>query len=274
MASSVFIWPGLFSFSGTVGAIDALAFDRANQDVYLARVGTQDLGIYTGGINGVGGTLRFDVSATQATSTVPIVGPFGNNTAPGLAISSNDGWYGSAGVMRLALAGAANQAVFTNGAGSVNGTWSFSSAIMSGKATTYNNVATAGWGTPAIYAAGRTVGAVNATVGSVSAYTVGAADGSFLVTANVNVTAVTAAAMTVTCAYTDETNTGRTLTLAFTQLTGATLLTSITNVTGTGPYEGFPFHIRCKAATTITFATAGTVTGITYNVEGIALQLA
>jgi hypothetical protein len=133
-------------------------------------------------------------------------------------------------------------------------------------------VATAGIGVTPVVSTPRSVAVTNATA-SLTAYTVPAADSSYEVSANVNVTATTSAAMTVTCTYTDEGNTPRTLTLGFTQLSGATLLTSITNVTGTGPYESPCYHIRCKASTTITFATVGTVTGITYNIEGTVVQL-
>jgi hypothetical protein len=143
---------------------------------------------------------------------------------------------------------------------------------LGGKVTTYNNVATAGIGLTPVVSTPRSTAVTNATA-SLTAYTVPAADSSYEVSANVNVTATTAAAMTVTCTYTDETNTSRTLTLGFAQLTGATLITSITNVTGTGPYESITYHIRCKASTTITFATVGTVTGIVYNVEGTVVQL-
>jgi len=34
-----------------------------------------------------------------------------------------------------------------------------------------------------------------------------------------------------------------------------------------------PIHIRCKAATTITIATTGTFTTVTYNVEGRIAQI-
>lgn len=107
---------------------------------------------------------------------------------------------------------------------------------------------------------------------SVAAYTVGANDTSFMVSANVLVTASATHNFTVTVAYTDEGNTARTITLNFSQTTG-TFLTAITNVTGLGSYEGIPLHIRCKASTTITFATVGTFTSITYNVEGRVLQI-
>ena len=138
--------------------------------------------------------------------------------------------------------------------------------------TKYQNVTAVGWGVPAIYAAGRST-AQTAAVASVATYTVGAADGSFEVSANVLVTTSTLHNFTATCAYTDEGNTARTLTLTFSQITGA-FVTAITNVTGAGPYEGVPLHIRCKASTAITIATTGTFTTIAYNCEGIIRQLA
>ncbi len=139
--------------------------------------------------------------------------------------------------------------------------------------TKFANISTAGLGIPAIYGYGRS-NAQTAAVGSVTTYTVGAADGSFEVSANVNVTTATTHNFTVTCTYTDETNTSRTLTLGFTQLAGATFLSAITNLTGIGPYESPTYHIRCKASTAITIATTGTFTTVTYNVEGIIKQTA
>lgn len=141
------------------------------------------------------------------------------------------------------------------------------------KILSYNGVSTAGWGVPAIYAAGRSVAAV-AAVPSVSTYTVGAADGSFEVSANVLVTTATTHAFTVTVAYTDEGNTARTLTLTFGLVAGGITTTSIANANGAVPYLGVPMHIRAKAATTITVATTGTFTTVTYNVEGIIKQTA
>lgn len=136
----------------------------------------------------------------------------------------------------------------------------------------YNDLTTAGWGLPAIYGSARST-AQTAAVASVATYTVGAADGSFLVSANVLVTTSTTHNFTVTCAYTDESNTARTLTLPVSQLAGA-VITAITNVTGAGPYQGLPVQIRCKAATAITIATTGTFTTVTYNVEGLIAQVA
>lgn len=148
---------------------------------------------------------------------------------------------------------------------------SLAGIVASGKITKYNNVNTTGQGVPSIYGSGRVTAQTGASA-SVAAYTVGAADGTFIVSGNVNVTAATTASFTMTVAYTDETNTARTLTLTFSQLTG-TLLTAITNVTGVSAYSGVPMHIRCKASTSITIATTGTFTSVTYNAEGYITQI-
>lgn len=143
-----------------------------------------------------------------------------------------------------------------------------------GKITNINAVATAGWGVPAIYGASRSGTQTNTTVASIATYTCGTSDGSFDVGANVNVTAATAASMTVTCTYTDETNTSRTVTFSFVQNGVAVPIQTITNVTGVGDYVGMKMAIRVKASTAITIATTGTVTGITYKVEGVITQVA
>ncbi len=60
--------------------------------------------------------------------------------------------------------------------------------------------------------------------------------------------------------------------MPFIQVGGVTLVGTITNVTGSGPYGGVPLHIRAKASTAITLATTGTFTTVTYNVEGVIKQ--
>lgn len=115
--------------------------------------------------------------------------------------------------------------------------------------------------------------AQTAAVANVVQWTVGASDGSFEISANVLITAATTHSFTVTCAYTDEGNTARTVTLNFSTVAGVISNAAITNVGGTVPYEGVPLHIRCKAATTITIATTGTFTSVTYNVEGRITQI-
>lgn len=120
-------------------------------------------------------------------------------------------------------------------------------------------------------ATGRST-AQTAAVASVATLTVGAADATYMVSANVLVTTATLHNFTVTVAYTDEGNTARTLTLNFSLLAG-TLGTAIANAAGAVPYEGVPLQIRCKASTAITIATTGTFTTCTYNVEGFIKRI-
>jgi hypothetical protein len=139
--------------------------------------------------------------------------------------------------------------------------------------TALAGVNTAGKGVPAIYASARTATQTNTTA-TITSYANPAADGSFEVTAYVNVSAATAASMTVTCTFTDETNTSRTATFSFVQNGVAVPIQTITNATGAGAYLGMTMRIRAKASTTITVATAGTVSGITYIAESDIKQVA
>lgn len=107
---------------------------------------------------------------------------------------------------------------------------------------------------------------------SVVTQTVGAADASYEISMNVLVTTSTVHSFTCTVTYTDEGNTSRTVTLNFSTLAG-TLTPTIANATGAAPYEGVPLHIRAKGGTTITLATTGTFTTVTYNVEGRIMLL-
>lgn len=140
------------------------------------------------------------------------------------------------------------------------------------KVSKYNAVSTTGYGLPAIYGYARAATGRTAAVTSVAIYTP-TSDGSFIVSANVLVTTSTLHNFTVTCSYTDEGNTSRTVTMPFSVLAG-TFVTAITNASGAVPYEGLPIHIRVKANTAITVATTGTFTTVTYNVEGCIEQIA
>lgn len=115
-----------------------------------------------------------------------------------------------------------------------------------------------------VKAYGRTVGTA-AAVPSITSYAVGAQDGSYLVSSDVLVTAYTAGTFTTTISYTDESNTPRVLTINYTSLAGVVG----TAVAAAGPFSSEVYHIRVKAATTITAATTGTFTTLTYNVEAV-----
>ncbi len=126
---------------------------------------------------------------------------------------------------------------------------------------------------PLVAASGRATGKT-ATSGAVVSYSVGIADSTFIVSANVLVTTATVHNFTVTCTYTDEGNTSRVLVLQFSTLAGA-FLTNIINTAGAVPYEGVPLHIRAKAGTTVAVLTdaGGTYTTVTYNIEAFIRKL-
>lgn len=125
-------------------------------------------------------------------------------------------------------------------------------------------------GSPAIVANGR-VTAQSAANASISTFTVGASDGSFEVSGNMNVTAAMALVTTLTVNYTDESNTSRVMILPVQQLSGSFIAAGA--ITAIGAWETPVMHIRAKAATSITILTStGTFTGVTYTAEGIIKQ--
>lgn len=141
------------------------------------------------------------------------------------------------------------------------------------KFTKYNNITTAGNGIWAIVAQARSTGNTGQNT-SVATFTP-TADGSFIVSANVLITASSNFSFTVQCTYTDEGNTARTLTMTFSLLAGGATGTTLTNVGGTAPYHGVPVQIRAKANTAITIKTSATTfTSVTYNIEGMITQVA
>lgn len=220
---------------------------------------------------GSGSPSFSQVSALSLNLSSFTLGTANGGTGRSINYTIGDILYASSATLVGVITAVATGSLLVSGGTGANPVYS-SSPTLTGKFTKYNNITTAGWGFSTIYAAGR-VTAQAAAAASVSTYTVGAADGSFEISANILVTASVTHSFTVTCAYTDEGNTARTVTLNFSQLTG-TFVTAITNVTGAGPYEGVPLHIRCKASTSITIATTGTFTSVTYNAEGIIKQTA
>jgi hypothetical protein len=143
--------------------------------------------------------------------------------------------------------------------------------ILNKKITKYNKITTSAWGVPSIYGYLRPAQQVNSLV-TLATYTVGAADGSFMVSGNINVTIATASLIGMSCTYTDESNTSRVLVLNFSNIAG--VFATATTLNTTGAFEGVPVHIRAKTGTTITLATTGTVTTATYTAEGIITQCA
>lgn len=141
-------------------------------------------------------------------------------------------------------------------------------------ATTFAGLTSVGRGVPVVVAQARTVAATNVGTASVATFTVGAADATFQVGCNVQVTTATTHSFSCDVVYTDETNTGRTFSLPMTQVAGTTAVL-ITNTTGTGPYHSAMQVIRAKTATSITIRTSsgGTFTTVVYNIDGMILQI-
>jgi hypothetical protein len=140
------------------------------------------------------------------------------------------------------------------------------------KTTKYNNLPTAGWGIPAVYGSARVLAQTGSTATTAGNYTVGNADGSFVIAVNVFVTTATSHNFNVQVTYTDESNAVRVLLLPVVQIGGVPIV-QITNTTGVGPYHGLATTIRCKANTVIQVKTVGTFTTVTYNVEGTIIQI-
>lgn len=141
----------------------------------------------------------------------------------------------------------------------------------SGVPVSINSITLAGNGVGMIVATGRSTAQAGA-VGSVTTYTP-TADASFEITGNILVTTATTHSFTMTCAYTDEGNTARTLTLPFVNVAGSAIVNTVANAAGAVPYMGIPVRIRAKASTAITLATTGTFTTVVYNVEGLIKRM-
>lgn len=145
--------------------------------------------------------------------------------------------------------------------------------VQSAKTTTYNAIATEGNGVPAIVKKTR-VTAQSAANASICTYTTPASDGSYEVSANMNVTASTTLVTTLSVSYTDESNTARTMILPVTGLTGSFIALGAISGAGASVWETPVMHIRCKASTAITiFTSAGTFSSVTYTAEGCIKQI-
>jgi hypothetical protein len=137
----------------------------------------------------------------------------------------------------------------------------------SGKFTGYGGVNTSGNGVIPVFGSGHAYAQTGA-VTTVASYATGGANGEYWVSANVNVTTYSAGTFTVTCAYTDENSTPRTLTFNFSTTAGVLG----TAIAAAGAFEGLVMHIKAAASTSITIATTGTFTSLTYDVSAVIAQ--
>lgn len=214
------------------------------------------------------GTTTLTIGSTQSylftgTTTQTAVLPLTSSTTKGVVYYFTNT---STGAVTVQANGGTTLVVMA-----VNSSASFLDVGTAGASTDWQTNYQINNSLPAISGNGR-VTAQTAAATAFSTATVGSSDASYWVSANINITTSTTYSFTVTCTYTDETNTSRSQTEAFMILAGTTINT-ISNVTaGVVPLEGVTFHIRCKAATTITWSSTGTFTAVTYNAEGIIQQ--
>jgi hypothetical protein len=229
-------------------------------------------------VSGAGATWK-GISFTAATATLS--GTTNITTATGFNLievaAPTISWATANSVLRSATLAILGPPVGA-GAGPASLTNAYSLDVQTGNVflggliTSYNNIAVGGNGIGSLVKYNRPAQQVNSTV-TLATYATPASDGSYRVWCNVNVTVSTTVTMTVTVAYTDEANVARTLTVPFFLLAG-TLVQSITTAQGNIAYESLPITIRTKASTSITIATAGTVTAVTYTGEGFIEQVA
>jgi hypothetical protein len=137
--------------------------------------------------------------------------------------------------------------------------------------TVYKGVVTQGWGVPAIYGSGR-ITAATASTATVASYTVGASDGTFLVSANINVTTTGTFSLQAKCSYTDETGASRSQNLPVIKADG-TIVSTGSITTSVEAWTGMPVRIRAQAGTTITIFTSAARTSGVWNVEGDIIQV-
>lgn len=254
--------------SGTAGEFQLGRADNPNfvtgQGTTLIKLGNLEVGgtttatsLFSLQDSNVTGSALFTLSSSTGSSILNVsnAGFIGINTSTGTSLLTLQGNSGQSNSFLTFASSTGSTLYQVNNLGIISN---------------YNGITTAGLGVPAIYGAGRVV-ATTTAITNLGSYTVGSSDGSFEISANVLVTTSTVHNFTVTCSYTDEGNTARTLTLQFSNLSG-TLLTAIANAAGAVPYEGVPLHIRAKAGTSISFNTTGTFTTVTYNLDTIIKQ--
>lgn len=191
------------------------------------------------------------------------------------ATDSRPGTGGAAIDTGFSRTGAATVALGNGTQGDVTGALNLATLTTTGRFTKYNNVATAGWGVPAIYgAANITAQSAAATIAS---YANPAADGTFEVAANVNVSAATSLSAPIQVSYTDVNNVAQTVTLPVQDAagTGGTYLANGLMVAAAAKDFFTPVtQIRVKASTTITLKTGtGTYTGVTYSASATIKQV-
>jgi len=136
----------------------------------------------------------------------------------------------------------------------------------------YQGITTAGSGVPFITSNGRGVG-ISSSLDTNRCTFTPAADGSFLITDYILVTAAGAATnMNGTITFKTEEGTSRSVLIVWQIASGGTL-TNVQTAGGTVGYYGVPIRIRAQASTAITVSTTGTPSTAVYNHECSITQI-
>ncbi len=133
----------------------------------------------------------------------------------------------------------------------------FAALTQSGKTTTYNNVATAGLGIPAVYGIDNRTGLTGADGAATTLYTTVAANNIFRISADIFATAAVTGTATYTITWTENTTT-------------QTMVVTATAINTLGTQSNL---IRPDNATAITSQLTGVFTG-TFTVVGLVEQVA
>lgn len=261
---------GRLQFGGTTSSFPSIKRSGTGLQIRLADdSGVASLVTGTLQVQSSAGTI--DVSGTQlqlgsgaSTTSVQLNAVSGNAILTfGGSTSSFPSIKRSSAILALRLADDSADAGF-----------SASSAVLSGKVTTYNNIATTGGGVPAIYASYSTTGNTAAVTNAIN-YTPPATAGRYRLSWTVGVTASVTHSFTVVATWKDDSGNTISQNLGGSSPSANALVTgSITNVIGTGVYYGSAILAINNGATAITLSTAGTFTSVTYNLSATLEQLA
>lgn len=248
------------TLSGGQAKADSLVMDATNADTVLVRATSGAVALYATG-----------AAATAAANGIRVM----NGTNAGTALEyGGASWVSNFFNVGTVTNGGTPRNVRVISASSVvilapNGADAY--VFATGGPTTFAGVAATGLGVPVIVAFGRSV-AATAAIASLMAYTVGAADASFEISANMNVTTATAIITNLQVNYTDEFGVAKNMIMPVAQLAGSFIAGGA--ITTTGAWESPALHIRCKQTTVITaLVQTGTFTGANFNAEAILRRL-
>jgi len=203
----------------------------------------------------LGTAQAFTAAQTFPTSGIILYNPAGTFTYTflGSAIAANR-------IITLPLITGTDTIAVLGLAQSFTAVQTFTSISMSGKATTYNGISTAGTGVPIVVATYAS-GSVTSSQSNVINYTPPASAGDYRVSAQVSTTSGTnTGTTTVTITHKSSAGVAITQLPPFTQSNSATLLTAATAASKTFSMIDYRFSIdNSQTAITVSFTIAGTV---------------